>query len=99
MKVNLDQRQVRALKALISISQLDEGISDSLKYEVSTILELLNKESSVNNPGKAEFTAKHEPFILKPDGTQKGMDSRLTPEVISYIFSIGGERHGITTGS
>jgi hypothetical protein len=99
LKVNLDQRQVRALKALISISQLDEGISDSLKYEVSTVLELLNKESSTNAPGKAEFTAKHEPFILKLDGSQVGLNTSLTPEVISYIFSIGGESRGITTGS
>jgi hypothetical protein len=93
MKLNLDSRQVRALKALITISQLDESIDQSLKYEVSTILDLLSKESSTNAPGKAEFQAKHEPFILKLDGSQVGLNTSLTPEIISYIFSIGGESH------
>ena len=88
MNLKIDHRQVRALQALITIAQKDESIDSALRYEVSTILPMLSREQSSNMPEKAEFQARFAPYILNLDGTSTGMDTRITPQVINYMFNL-----------
>jgi len=87
MNLKLDTRQATALRALINIAQTDPAIDPDLKYEVKTVLTLLDRERSSLVPERAEFRGKNRPFIIAADGHYRPIaDSDLTPQVLRNLF-------------